>query len=136
MSIVSFEQTNREDLAMQIADFQICIVALLVPLCYDRLQRKAHAGNLRPSLSTTIALHSTLRYVDLSGSVICSSFEHNHTITEEKDLDVCTLFSLSLSDFYETSLGSSGNSRNVSLCSTGTSFRLFFCEFHACYKFA
>ena len=56
-----FSQTNNIKASDQLLTFKFVVVALLVPLCYDKLHQKTQAGNLRPSLSTIIALHSTLR---------------------------------------------------------------------------
>ena len=115
-----------------------CSFGMLV--CYDKLQRKT--GILRLSLSTITALHSTLRYVDIPVQWYAAvlndkiNFRPNHTITEENDLDVCTLFSLPEHFSWNILIDSSGNSRNISLCSTGTSFRLFICKFHAYVTFA
>ena len=64
------------------ADFQICIVALLVPYLFVIIgfNEKTHAGNLRPSLSTITSLHSTLRHVVSVQwyTAVLIDFRHNH----------------------------------------------------------
>ena len=83
----------------QLMTFKFVVVALLVPLYYDGLQRNTQAGNFRPSLSTITALHSALRYVELFSSVVCSNVDWYNNFPSQwqrRRIWTCVLFFLSL----------------------------------------